>query len=123
MIEPRYDTLQALFANRVFRIPHYQRFYSWRTKQREDLFKDLETLAERRDDNHHFMATIVCHRTKDVRAVGASEYRLFDIVDGQQRLTTLIVILKWIELSLGAESLAGRDLKKVLVKGDDNLIL
>lgn len=123
MIEPRYDTLQAVFANRVFRIPHYQRFYSWRHKQRQDLFNDLKKLAERKDDNHHFMATIVCHRTKEVKAVGASEYRLFDIVDGQQRLTTLIIILKCIERSLGFESEAGRELKKVLVKGDDNLIL
>ena len=60
MIQPRYDTLQSLFSNRVFRIPHYQRFYSWRTRQREDLFGDLKKLAHRKDDNHHFMATIVC---------------------------------------------------------------
>jgi hypothetical protein len=34
MIEPRYGVLQTLFADRVFRIPHYQRFYSWRDRQR-----------------------------------------------------------------------------------------
>ncbi len=47
MIQPRYETLQSLFSNRVFRIPHYQRFYSWRTKQREDLFNDLRKLNDR----------------------------------------------------------------------------
>ncbi len=69
------------------------------------------------------MATIVCLRTKEVKAVGASEYGLYDIVDGQQRLTTIILILKCIELALGPKAAASGDLKKVLVKGDENLIL
>ena len=69
------------------------------------------------------MATIVCLRTKEVKAVGAAEYALYDIVDGQQRLTTLILILKCIELALGHEHQASVDLKRILVKGDDNLIL
>ncbi len=123
MIQPRYETLQTLFANRVFRIPHYQRFYSWKSRQREDLFSDLFKLAQRKDDNHHFMATIVCLRTKEVKAVGAAEYGLYDIVDGQQRLTTLILILKCVELALGPQDQASIDLKKILVKGDDNLVL
>ena len=42
MIEPRYGVLQTLFADRVFRIPHYQRFYSWQKRKREDLFNDLK---------------------------------------------------------------------------------
>jgi hypothetical protein len=123
MIQPRYETLQSLFSNRVFRIPHYQRFYSWRSRQRDDLFGDLKKLVQRKDDNHHFMATVVCLRTKEVKAVGASEYGLYDIVDGQQRLTTLILILKCIELALGSDAPASIDLKKMLVKGDENLIL
>jgi Protein of unknown function DUF262 len=45
MIEPRYGVLQTLFADRVFRIPHYQRFYSWQKRQREDLFADIRKLA------------------------------------------------------------------------------
>ena len=51
MIEPRYATLQTLFADRVFRIPHYQRFYSWQAKQRQDLFSDLRKLGDRGNDN------------------------------------------------------------------------
>ena len=92
MIEPRYGVLQTLFADRVFRIPHYQRFYSWQTRQRDDLFNDLKKLAKDGGDRHHFMATIVCHRTTETKDVGAAQYRIFDIVDGQQRLTTLIQI-------------------------------
>jgi hypothetical protein len=59
MIQPTYGVLQTLFADRVFRIPHYQRFYSWHTRQRQDLFSDLRKLAAQNADQHHFMATLV----------------------------------------------------------------
>ena len=123
MIEPRYGVLQTLFADRVFRIPHYQRFYSWQKRQRDDLFNDLKKLAKGREDQHHFMATIVCHRTAETKDVGAVQYRIYDIVDGQQRLTTLILLLKCIELSLPDGSDDRLDLAKTLVKRDGHLIL
>jgi uncharacterized protein with ParB-like and HNH nuclease domain len=123
MIDPRYDTLQVLFADRVFRIPPYQRFYSWQAKQREDLFSDLIKLANRSEDQHHFMATIVCYKTSDITPIGTAQYRLYDVVDGQQRLTTLILLLKCIELSLPEGSPDREDLGRILVKRDGHLIL
>jgi uncharacterized protein with ParB-like and HNH nuclease domain len=123
VIEPRYAVLQTLFADRVFRIPHYQRFYSWQRRQREDLFNDLNKLAGGKEDQHHFMATIVCHKTSETKDVGAAQYRVYDIVDGQQRLTTLILLLKCIELALDPASEDRRDLAKTLVKRDGHLIL
>ena len=123
MIEPRYGVLQTLFADRVFRIPHYQRFYSWQKRQRDDLFEDLKKLATGKEDQHHFMATIVCHRTAETKDVGAVQYRIYDVVDGQQRLTTLILLLKCIELALPEDSEDRRDLAKTLVKRDGHLIL
>ena len=85
MIEPRYGVLQTLFADRVFRIPHYQRFYSWQSRLRQDLFSDLEKLVDQREDQHHFMATLVCYRTPETKSIGANKYSVYDIVDGQQR--------------------------------------
>lgn len=123
MIDPRYGTLQVLFADRVFRIPPYQRFYSWQAKQRQDLFSDLEKLASGPSDQHHFMATIVCHQTAQIMPIGTAQYRLYDIVDGQQRLTTLILLLKCIELILPEESDDRKDLARILVKRDGHLIL
>ncbi len=123
MIEPRYGVLQSLFAERVFRIPHYQRFYSWHSRQREDLFSDLNKLATRSQEQHHFMATIVCHRTAETKSFGASQYRIYDIVDGQQRMTTLIILLKCIELAMPIDSEDREDLAKILVKRDGHLIL
>lgn len=123
MIEPRYGVLQSLFADRVFRIPHYQRFYSWGNRQREDLFSDIRKLATQKEDQHHFMATLVCHKTTETKSVGTSQYRIYDIVDGQQRMTTLIILLKCIELAMPKSSDDRNDLAKILVKRDGHLIL
>lgn len=126
MIEPRYLTLRGMFTDRVFRISHYQRFYSWRTKQREDLFNDILRLNDRGGEDHHFMATVVCYRTPERTTVGTAEYRLYDVVDGQQRLTTLILLLKCVHLLL-KESEESEDeqkeLAQLLVKKDANLVL
>ena len=123
MIEPRYGVLQTLFADRVFRIPHYQRFYSWGQRQREDLFSDLNRLASQGADQHHFMATLVCFRTAETKSVGTKLYQIYDIVDGQQRLTTLIILLKCIELAMASGSADRTELGEVLVKRDGILIL
>jgi hypothetical protein len=123
MIEPRYANLQKLFADRVFRIPAYQRFYSWQPRQRTELFSDLNKLASAEPDQHHFMATIVCNRTGETKSIGTSEYNLYDVVDGQQRLTTLIILLKTIEIALPSDSEDRKDLGSILVKRDGHLIL
>jgi uncharacterized protein with ParB-like and HNH nuclease domain len=123
MIEPTYANLQKLFADRVFRIPAYQRFYSWQPRQRTDLFSDIRKLAASGSDQHHFMATIVCNRTGETKAIGTAEYTLNDVVDGQQRLTTLIILLKCIELALPEESVDRAELSNILVKRDGHLIL
>ena len=123
MIQPMYCFLQNLFSDRVFRIPHYQRFYSWRKRQREDLFSDLLKLARQDADAEHFMATIVCYKTPETKSVGAAQYRIYDIVDGQQRLTTLILLLKCVELCMQPDSEDRTELARILVKRDGHLIL
>lgn len=122
MIEPTYKTLTGLFADRVFRIPEYQRFYSWEKKQRDDLYGDLRRLVEAGAENH-FMATIVCFKTPERKEVGAAEYGVYDIVDGQQRLTSLVLLLKAIHKVLPNDSEDKKDLGKTLVKADGNLLL
>lgn len=124
MIEPKYFTLNTLFADRVFRIPHYQRFYSWQTKQRDDLFNDLVGLyrKEKTGDRHHFMATIVCYRTGEKKSVKSVDYKIYEIVDGQQRITTLVLLFKAIQKRLDDEEVK-RDISRILVKDDDNLLL
>ena len=115
MIQPKYVTLTGLFADRVFRVPAYQRFYSWQNKQREDLFNDITNLAQIPGDGHHFMATIVCHDTGEKAAVGSTEYRVFEVVDGQQRITTLVIMLRAVAKKLG-DSEDKKEVETLLVK-------
>ena len=45
-IQPLFLTLGSLLNGRLFRIPQYQRAYSWGTKQRRDLFDDIDKVFE-----------------------------------------------------------------------------
>jgi uncharacterized protein with ParB-like and HNH nuclease domain len=91
-IQPQYLTLTKLFTDRLFRIPRYQRAYSWQKKQRDDMFADIDALRSK-PDTFHFMATVVGMR-REVKTIVTDQYRLLEIVDGQQRVTTLVVLLK-----------------------------
>ena len=60
-LRPEYLTFDKILSNRLFSIPSYQRAYSWKEKQRKELFNDILKLYQGKDCNrHHFMATIVC---------------------------------------------------------------
>ncbi len=128
-IQPQYLNLNKLLENRLFRIPHYQRAYSWKTKQRSDMFSDIKKLKDN-PDNSHFMATVVglCRNT---RRIHENEYQFIEIVDGQQRLTTLVLLLKTIQQKLTSsltdedrmkgtpEARSERNLQELIVKQDD----
>lgn len=81
--------LKEIFSNgnRAFVIPEYQRGYSWEERQREDLIKDIENLLEQ--EYKHYTGTIVASK----KTMETGEIELFDIVDGQQRLTSLVILL------------------------------
>jgi uncharacterized protein with ParB-like and HNH nuclease domain len=126
-LAPNYLVLEELLERRLFRIPEYQRAYSWGSKQRQDLFNDITKILQYPHDRHHFMATVVCLNMNKKEEIGADEFTTVNIVDGQQRLTTLIILLKAISKQLDAKKQQERDLKKkmndLLVKGDKRLII
>ncbi|MDW8368620.1 MAG: DUF262 domain-containing protein [Geminicoccaceae bacterium] len=101
-IRPEYVTFAKLLHHRVFRIPEYQRAYSWTEEQRNDLFDDIEhaSAPESGDFREHFMATIVIRATGKKIRDGMDEYRVCHLVDGQQRLTTLVLLLRAIAQAL-----------------------
>ncbi|WP_213949462.1 DUF262 domain-containing protein [Luteibacter sp. dw_328] len=123
-LDPKHYTLAQLLQGRLFRIPDYQRPYAWRKQQRDELFSDIEEVQE--TDQDHFMATVVA-LVKDRRKIVADEYTAVDLVDGQQRITTLIVLLKAVEQALDlddkVESKIRSEIKDLLVKTDDHSLL
>ncbi len=73
------------------------------------------------------MAAVVCLRRR-VQILGTDEFHVVEVVDGQQRLTTLIILLNCIKLSLSAEDKGehklGAELGELLVKVEaDELLL
>ncbi|MCX6077951.1 MAG: DUF262 domain-containing HNH endonuclease family protein [Chloroflexi bacterium] len=86
--------LSEIFANRVFFVPDYQRGYAWGEKQWDDLIKDLELLT---DGRKHYTGTLVIFASSTEQPVKdgqGQDYQPFDVIDGQQRLTTCILFLK-----------------------------
>ena len=126
LIQPKFLSLSDLLANRLFRIPQYQRSYSWERKHRHDMFEDIKALKEE-PDRRHFLATVV-GLSRGRRTIVTDEYSVIEVVDGQQRLTTLVILLKAIQLALQNNptehiKLAG-ELQGILIKQDElSLIL
>lgn len=58
-IQPQYIPLGKLLHGRLFRIPQYQRAYSWLTEHRKALFDDIRRTWDKGSDRSHFMATVV----------------------------------------------------------------
>lgn len=81
-------TLPHIFENRLFTIPDYQRGYAWEKKQVEELLKDIDHLMNDGVALCHYTGTLVLSRPD---GINTGE---FHVVDGQQRLTTLVTLMR-----------------------------
>jgi len=77
---PEIITVQTLVTSQI-KIPNYQRPYKWRIKNVDDLINDIITFSS---NPPYRLGTIILHRSNDK----------LEIVDGQQRLLTLVLIVK-----------------------------
>ena len=78
--------LATLRSMNKIQIPVYQRNYDWKESQCERLFDDLERLVRRHQKNHFFGSLVICKKEKS----GIGNY---EIIDGQQRITTISLLL------------------------------
>lgn len=89
--------LPAIVNERLLEIPDYQRPYAWRRKQLEDLWEDIDLLGPA---GSHYAGTLVLRdvllpngAAKSSIADNGSTLRHCEVVDGQQRLTTCLLLL------------------------------
>lgn len=113
--------LSLLFQNKLFRIPDYQRGYAWKQSQLADFWDDLINLQP---DRYHYtgllsLKTLGRQETKewgsDLWMVDKG-FKACHIVDGQQRLTTFIILLNEIVSFI-------RELKENEGKCDEEIVL
>ena len=74
--------LELIGNGRSYRVPPYQRDYSWSEDQWEDLWNDITELGPQPEDRHYLGALVVEGRSD----------REFLVIDGQQRLATLSLL-------------------------------
>lgn len=94
MVVARETSLQELLeGTKQYQVPLYQRTYAWSRAQLERLWDDVAKLAEDRVDDPgatHFIGSLVLAPSPTNGPTGVQEYL---VVDGQQRLTTLSILL------------------------------
>ena len=104
---------EKLFEQTIFRIPDYQRGYSWTEKELNDLWADLSNTSLR-NDAYHFTGILTVNTFSDndfnkinqegfnlvenpegkkTIIINGIDIKAYNLVDGQQRLTTILILL------------------------------
>lgn len=111
-MEKGLTTLKGLFVgDNVFRVPIYQRYYSWGEKQWDDLWSDFFYLNPLKK---HYFGTILLKSTGQIINENLEPFDGYEIIDGQQRVTTIIILIREIVNQL--KSLNNPKLEKRLEK-------
>ncbi len=87
-IDPEKPSIGGLFNSSEglrYVIPRYQRAYAWEKSNAEKLWKDINTINHKQNKDDYFMGTMVIRQ--------AEESKEIEVIDGQQRLTTVCLLL------------------------------
>ncbi|GAA7478847.1 hypothetical protein MMM102_14120 [Helicobacter pylori] len=79
--------LDGVIEKGVFEIPSYQRGYAWQKEQLKDFWNDLEHVSKL-GDKFHYMHSLTLRESEN-----EFESSAFEIIDGQQRLATSLILL------------------------------
>ncbi|WP_187923876.1 DUF262 domain-containing protein [Helicobacter pylori] len=79
--------LDGVIEKGVFEIPSYQRGYAWQKEQLEDFWNDLEHVSKL-ENKFHYMHSLTLRGLEN-----EFESSAFEIIDGQQRLATSLILL------------------------------
>lgn len=101
--------VSELFISVKYEIPIYQRNYAWQKEQIEQLIDDINDMEEM-----YFLGNLIVNK-KDIDT--------YEVIDGQQRLTTLYLLQKYLKMNISKESLYFEARKKsnktLLIIGDE----
>src|SRR2546428_341621 len=83
--------VKEIFSTMWFRIPEYQRPYIWGRDEINDLLDDLTFAHTQKADQEYFLGSFV-FQSKKLLAPSGQEFFENDLLDGQQRMTTLLLL-------------------------------
>ncbi len=84
--------IKDFFNGKFFEIPKYQRGFAWDIQNVRDLFEDITESVE--SNSSHYIGTVVLSKDNN-------DDEKFHVVDGQQRITTISMIIKSLVSQLG----------------------
>ena len=86
---------QILKENTIFEVPYYQRYYDWDNNHIEEILLDVLDLLNKEylNKKNHFLGILVLKKFNDKHNL-----QKLEIIDGQQRLTSIFLILKAINI-------------------------
>ncbi|MFP6238110.1 DUF262 domain-containing protein [Helicobacter pylori] len=127
-MEAKQSTVNDFFAltGTIFSIPVYQRNYTWEEENCEKLLQDIVGISQNKKT--HFMGSItyILHLIDDEKSL--RRLQEYVIIDGQQRITTIMLLLKAIETKIpneeikkeidGLLNLSGQKLRLKPIKSD-----
>lgn len=87
-------SLTEIIDGRYFRVPDYQRGYAWGERQLEEFWDDLDAVVGA--EGKHYTGAITVEELYDTPEVPARKG--YAVVDGQQRLTTMAILLSALNL-------------------------
>lgn len=101
MSDSKLQSLSEIFNNKIFRIPDFQRGYSWEERQLDDFWEDIQNLSP---DKIHYIGLLTVEPIKSCDIQNVEKWKddlwllkkgmsAYYVIDGQQRLTTLIILL------------------------------
>ena len=113
------EIASLLSGDTIFSIPYFQRPYRWRPVKLNKLNRDILKIVD--DSVPHFLGALIIHG----RNSNPSDPKVYDVIDGQQRITTLILYLGAIVKVLCGEKkyveAAGLFLKYMVIARETNL--
>jgi len=101
-MDTQLQSISKIFTEKLYRIPDYQRGYAWTEKQLKDFWNDIIQLE---DGKNHYIGVLTLEKVPvekfakwqdDLWIIDSKSFEPYYIVDGQQRLTTTIILIQTI---------------------------
>jgi len=109
--------VKDIFSNMWFRIPEYQRPYIWGTDEINDLMDDLTYAHSEKPDQEYFLGSFV-FQAKRAGSTPGLDFDENDLLDGQQRMTTLLILFACIRDLCPDQDVQDTCTKSIFQKGN-----